>query len=107
MQGSDPSLRVEDLCNCDIFQLWVTVLEVWVPTRLCSQCFYLPCGFSFLISLVVEIFCASLQVILRDNFRVDCCNLGVSVAGGELSIFLLYHLDPLSRMFFKYMHLLL
>ena len=40
------------------------------------------------------------QVVVIDSCSVNSCNLGVSVGGGELGVFLLYYLlSPLKQNF--------
>ena len=69
----------EPLQLCLSSHFGVAYLWAWVLTILCLCPSYLShCGF-FLISLVVQIFSASLQVVLIDSCSVNSCNFGVPV----------------------------
>ena len=42
--------------------------------------------------LELQIFSASLQVILTNRYSINSCNIGMPMGAGELRVFLLYHL---------------
>ena len=50
----------------------------------------------YLSLLLWKIFSDSLQVVLIDSCSENRCNFGVSVGGGEFTVFLLHYLGHLS-----------
>lgn len=78
------------LCNCDYLPL-CGLAGVRVSAILHLYPSYLSyCG-SFLISLLEEIFYATIQVILIDRCFMNSFAFGVPTGGGELRILLFWH----------------
>ena len=95
MWGSDPSLLGENLCSRHHPQVcgsspgepgsclcWVSALP--------ASCLVVPSSYLWL----WKISWASLLAFLFSGFSVNSCDSGVSMRGGEVRSFLIYHVQP-------------